>query len=131
MADPGDFDPWDVFDGGSRRAAKEHRCGDCRRTITKGETYWYGRGLIAGHWYTHRLCAHCNEAARWITLDSGAYGFGEILSELAETFWDIPSLPLGRIVAHMRRQWRGVTPADVRALVNVAHKIEEVARCPG
>lgn len=48
------------------KARKAHKCQECSRTITPGETYHQWKGL-ADDWFTHRMCAHC-----WATIEMGA-----------------------------------------------------------
>ncbi len=42
-----------------RRAAKDHRCEECRGTVPKGEQYHYLSGCFEGDFYTAKLCADC------------------------------------------------------------------------
>ena len=42
-----------------RKARREHTCGECGRTIKRGETYEHFRGLYDGCWDTHKTCLGC------------------------------------------------------------------------
>lgn len=44
---------------GTRRARKEHRCYECRRTIFPGETYHYWVDVTYGDLSETKACAHC------------------------------------------------------------------------
>ena len=61
-----DEEPTLLLDSGTRRARKEHRCGECRRTIGKGERYQFWV-TVAPDIETEKMCAHC-----WATIDVGA-----------------------------------------------------------
>lgn len=49
----------EVYRAEERTATKEHRCGECRRTIEKGERLTVETGLWDGAWYTHKTCVDC------------------------------------------------------------------------
>lgn len=56
----GNYDDVGVYlGGGSRRARKQHRCVECRRTIEPGETYEYWSWAMDGTVDTAKMCAHC------------------------------------------------------------------------
>ena len=43
----------------TRKAKKEHKCGECCRTIKPGEKYWYATGLFEGDWFEAKVCPDC------------------------------------------------------------------------
>lgn len=43
-----------------RKARKVHRCDDCYRDITVGETYNHSDYIWNGRWVTWNRCGHCN-----------------------------------------------------------------------
>lgn len=71
----GGDDEWDVFNSCERRAAKDHRCGECGRTIVKGERYAWAKGLFDGHWSTYRTCLQCEAAKQWLLAVCSGYFF--------------------------------------------------------
>jgi hypothetical protein len=54
-----DWDPATVYNAVTRKAAKDHKCDECRGTIRKGENYEYVTGLWDGQWSTFRTCPDC------------------------------------------------------------------------
>ncbi len=63
-----EYDDSTLLEHGHRRARKEHRCTECRRTIEPGERYefWTSVGGDADGIDTQKMCAHCG-----YTLDLG------------------------------------------------------------
>lgn len=51
-----------LLDSGTRKARKDHRCGECHRTIDPGETYrfWSWVGGDCDGFLTAKMCAHCD-----------------------------------------------------------------------
>jgi hypothetical protein len=45
----------------TRKAKKEHVCGECSGKIKPGEKYWYATGLCEGEWFDAKVCAACEE----------------------------------------------------------------------
>lgn len=124
-----DGEGWTLFREEKRRAVKDHRCYECDRTITKGERYSYSTGLFEGYWSTHRLCAHCDQASRWLGVACGGFLYGAVEMDLAEHVVGdedyLRSAPLTRLVRWMRAGWRDregtLRPVeDVRAVTDRA-----------
>lgn len=103
-----------------RKAAKPHRCTECRRIIQAGETYLYEYTKFDGETDSHRTCQHCQVARHWLSencggwlyggveedihdhAESGMYGFGVKLLAVGMSrkwtrkdgrMWPIPRLP--------------------------------------
>ena len=56
------------------KAAKEHKCCECRRAIKPGETYQRIEGCWDGDWITFKTCHPCAEKRQGIitlALDKG------------------------------------------------------------
>lgn len=53
----------DIYDHTQPKARKEYRCGECGRTIARGEQYHRAEGLYDGKWFTEIWCSRC-EAVR-------------------------------------------------------------------
>lgn len=104
------------------RAAKNHACFECRQAISKGDVHLHSKSLYDGHWSSARLCQRCEAAAKWLTRECGGYIFGEIEEELVEHWHEgYQSLPLGRLIVHMRRRWVGVDVEQIRQWVDDAN----------
>jgi hypothetical protein len=50
---------WQRFESGMKKAIKQHKCGECHRTIQPGEMYERAGGLSDGTWFHHKTCADC------------------------------------------------------------------------
>lgn len=45
---------------GWRKARKEHKCRECKRTVQPGERYRYWKGLVEREYFeTFKMCEHC------------------------------------------------------------------------
>lgn len=110
------------------RARKEHRCGDCGRTIKSGEKYLRSVGKWGYEINSHVTCAHCKAASRWLQTACGGYLFGGIGEELREHWHEEPglrSVMLARLVIGHRDHWhdgrdRVPDPDQVSASVPIA-----------
>lgn len=103
-----DADPWTLYESDERVARKEHRCGECWRTIRVGESHHWAHGLVTGQWTTHRTCAHCAAAAVWLERTCHGWIYGEVCEELVEHWREdevYRSAWLARAIAGMRRKW--------------------------
>lgn len=124
-------DDWDFYAGEvKRKARKEHKCGECRRTIARGESYTYAYGVMDKRSQTYHTCAHCKAAAEWLQVACGGWLFEGILEELQE-HWDeeyeLRSWTLARLIVGMRRKWKdGAMP--VPELEAVRASVPEQAR---
>lgn len=94
---------------GDRRAIKDHRCEDCGRVITKGETYTYCVYLAEGDFGTTKMCAQCNAAGRWLRVVCGGHFYPGVIEELRE-HWDeecdLRSHGLGKLVLYGENRWK-------------------------
>lgn len=98
-----------------RRAAKDHRCTECNRTIAKGERYLVSTWKYDGHLGRDRMCAHCNEVTRWLRAVCGGVVLAAVEEDLiehvgrGEEAWLVGELHVFRIAWWMGRdwQWRG------------------------
>jgi len=69
-----------VFEERIRTARKEHRCGECKRTIRKGERYHYASGCWEGSWDHHKTCKQCVAIAKEYLCD--CYTFGNLRNDI-------------------------------------------------
>lgn len=103
---------WRVFREATRRAAKDHKCGECGRIIAKGEEHRYATGLTYDwdSWESYRQCLHCVAASQWLLVACSGYMFNAIEEDLAEHVVGeesyLRSAPLTRLVRWMRADWR-------------------------
>jgi hypothetical protein len=66
----------DFYSETMRRARKEHRCCECRRTIRRGEMYEHVAGKTSGYdrpW-TSKTCAECREIRKALVCGSWMFG---------------------------------------------------------
>jgi hypothetical protein len=113
---------WDFHSDVERRAAKDHRCDECRRTIAKGERYHYSSGKWEGSITTNRACAHCRAASRWLEVVCSGWIYEAVEQDLREHVngdeSEVGSWSLARLCAWMAKDWRD-GKGDLRPLEDV------------
>jgi hypothetical protein len=87
-----------------RTARKDHRCGECARSISKGETYWYASGVHGRRGFSAKTCDHCHIASDWLTANCSGYMYGSQIEDIHEHAE--ANIPMLRIVVGARRQWK-------------------------
>lgn len=119
----GDDEDWAVYSEGARRARKAHKCVECRRVIEPGETYRIAEGLFDRTWYTHKTCAHCDAASRWLEAACGGWLYTLRQQDLGDHVVghekEIRSAPLTRLLRWMLADWRDRN-GDLRSVDSVA-----------
>jgi hypothetical protein len=87
---------WEFFEESVYRAAKVHRCCECRRVIRVGDRYQCCRGVFDGCFVVHKSCLRCvclREAIGCIEVRRGcAYHesvpcFGELWEAIVGMDW--------------------------------------------
>lgn len=105
-----DAGTWELSRTEWRKAAKEHRCGECRRTIAKGERYEYTTGLYDGHWDTEHTCEQCHQVTRWLVVACSGYLYQAVQEDLFEHITGeeayLRTAPLTRLGRWMASDWR-------------------------
>lgn len=105
-----DGESYQMADRQMRRARKEHRCTECNRTIAIGERHEVMKGLYDGHWDTHRVCAQCIEARRWLAEVCEGWLYTTIEEDLREHVDGheraLRTRPLTRLARWMHHDWR-------------------------
>lgn len=106
-----DSEPWDFFHEAERDAGKAHRCGECRRTIERGEGHTIAKGAIEGRWYTFRTCAHCVQVERWLRVVCDGFAYEAVEEDLGHHVRGqdegyVSSSHLVRLVRWMSADWR-------------------------
>lgn len=72
------------FDSGVRKARQTHVCGECRRTIVRGEKYHFYTGKWEGEVVTYKWCLHCQVGVDWLNANCSGWVFGRVLEDLQE-----------------------------------------------
>lgn len=68
-----------------RRAAKDHRCTECRETIAKGTRYEHTTGCWDGSWSTFKTCMSCVEIRDHFQCNGWLYG--QLWEDLETNFY--------------------------------------------
>jgi hypothetical protein len=96
------------------KARKEHKCGDCNKTIPKGEKYQRWAGKFDGEMFTEKRCAICVEIRDAFTCtesDQTGPPNGELWSDIAEYMFPhlttacFDKLQTPEAKAELRRRW--------------------------
>lgn len=129
MCMTGDDEYWDFYTEHTPRARQDHPCGECGRTIRKGERYHTQGGLNEGAFLWYKTCSHCDEASRWLSKVCDGWVFGrreeDFLEHVVGDETYVRSRPLVRLVRWMRADWTdrdgNLRPIEaVKALTNEA-----------
>lgn len=67
------------------KAAKEHRCEECREPIAKGARHEVTSGRWSGSFSTHRTCLSCVEIRNHF--QCGGWIIGQVWDDLEENFF--------------------------------------------
>ncbi len=60
----GEYESGEFYAETKPRAAKEHKCCECRAIIPKGEVHVYAKGKNDGMFWDYRVCSACDEIGR-------------------------------------------------------------------
>lgn len=98
----------EIFNDSDRKARKEYKCGECYRTIAKGETYHYEAGKIEGYLDTYRTCQHCMVARKWLLRECSGWVYEQVIEEIQEHAEEYPKIALGlrKIMIGAKRKWQ-------------------------
>lgn len=90
------------------KARKPHTCGECRRTISVGETYTKDTGLHEGYWSAFKTCGHCLIGRQWLVKNCGGFVYEQVADEVEEHAHEYPPIAPGLLRVHrgMSRQWK-------------------------
>jgi hypothetical protein len=127
-----DAGPWDFHDSQIFKAAKPHRCSECRRTIQPGEKYERVTGKIDGDFVTYKTCAHCIEARKWLEAECHGWlytGVAEDLYEHTGSSFREPAkeIELLRLVVGIQRDWQRFDGTGLMPLPKVETKERRAA----
>ena len=125
----GDDEYWHWYTEYHPKARKEHRCGECSRTIAKGERYWTQGGITDDQEFQwHKTCEHCAAASKWLEVvcDGWIFNarFADLYNHVAGDERYLRSRPLTRLVRWMRADWSDKN-GDLRSLDDVETLTDE------
>jgi len=95
----------DAYSVTRRIARKEHRCGECRRTILKGEPYDLHGMVYEGTASSHSVCTHCAVLTEWLVRECSGTVTGELIEDIEEHATEYERTDLGHLAAMARAQW--------------------------
>lgn len=77
-----------VLQTGYRKAIKDHKCKECGRKITKGESYLYEAYIFDGDFGHHKTCNHCLVVRDHILDVQGEFGYGCLYEDIDNSMYD-------------------------------------------
>lgn len=95
----------DVYSVYKPIARKEHKCGECRRTILAGEAYERHSMVYEGTASDHIICSHCAVLSAWIGIQCGGTVLGELIEDIEEHAHDYGRTDLRNLAIEARAQW--------------------------
>lgn len=111
-----DADPWTILSEGIRTARKQHRCGECYRTIQPGERHHWCDGVMDGEIRREKQCLHCHHAADWLYAICRGWLYGRVYEDLREHWDEYPSRSLARLTVGIKTRWHdGRDPVPIWA----------------
>lgn len=104
-----DDDFWEFYNEYTPKAKVPHICGECGRTIGKGERYRTQGGKNDGSFVWFKTCLHCDKASEWLVAVCGGWIFNRRLEDFLEHVTghekEVRSRPLVRLVRWMKAGW--------------------------
>lgn len=89
-----------------RRARVEHRCCECRRTISPGETYIADTVVCDGELSTYKTCAHCDVVRGWLMRECQGFAYQYVKEDIIEHAREGGyGRDVVRMAAGMRARW--------------------------
>jgi hypothetical protein len=95
----------DAYSVTRRVARKEHRCGECRRTILVGEPYDLHGMVYEGTASSHSVCTHCAVLTEWLVQECGGTVTGELIEDIEEHAQEYRRDDLKELALLARGQW--------------------------
>ena len=81
----GDGESAELHTSSTVKAAKDHKCCECREAIRKGTRYEMVRGMWDGSWSTYRTCLSCVEIRNHFSCNGWIYC--QLWDDLEENFF--------------------------------------------
>ena len=100
-----DGEPADVYNVVKPIARKEHRCGECGRTILRGEPYERHSMVYDGSASTHAVCEHCAVLTEWLVIECGGTITHEMISDIEEHAQEYRRSDLAELATAARGKW--------------------------
>lgn len=125
-------DPPDFWAERCLRAAKQHQCGECARTIEPGETYWRAASKYNDRIGTYKTCVHCRVGHDWMQENCGGWQYYALADEMDEHINEYPMLAYGllRIQIGLRRKWRRFDLAGLMPIEPIPRSIRSLVAEP-
>lgn len=95
----------DVYSVVSPVARKEHRCGECGRTILVGEPYERHSMVYDGSASSHAVCTHCAVLTEWLVVECGGAITHEMIEDIEEHAHDYGRTDLAELATAARGKW--------------------------
>jgi len=89
-----------------KKSRKDHVCGECGRTIERGESYLRAFSICDGDPFTNLFCTHCIIPMKWLIENCSTYIYTEVRSDIREHARDYKRTDLARMSVAMKRGWR-------------------------
>lgn len=101
-----DYDPPEFYHQEVRRAKKEHRCSECGRSISPGESYEHVRGKWDGYVDTFKTCPRCLALKAWVQarVPCLCWAHGNIIEDAIEGAREYAHEAPGLLFGAYRRQ---------------------------
>lgn len=107
---------YEELESGTVKARKAHRCGECRRVIAVGETYYRFKGVWEGEIVAERACLICQEIRTAFACNGFVYGqlwedmkdfgFGALNDSC---FLKLQTVEAKRYLRERWMKWKGLT----------------------
>jgi len=119
-----DCDPCDVYSAKVVKARKPHKCSECGRQISPGESYHYAFMVQEGHGDSFHTCQHCFVGAQWLITNCGGFVHYSVLEEIREHASEYPYLSdgLAALADGMTSQWKNMPVPAMPAPITVAEQ---------
>lgn len=110
-----DYGSPSAFNAVDRKARKQHQCGECLRTIEKGETYRYESGIWEYGPDSHKTCMDCISVRDTFFC---SFIFGRLWEDMHELVLDYD----GEL---SERKIKKLTPAAIEMVGDIINALED------
>jgi len=96
-----DYDPVTLLSQAKHCAQKLHKCSECLRAISPGQTYECHRYIFDGQFHIHKTCERCLAVREYVAahVPCFCWAYTEMLEAAEETIreyaWQAPGLFMG------------------------------------
>jgi len=107
-----------AFQSVTRKAAKQHKCCECGKTIEKGEQYQYSSGIWDGRPASYKQCANCYSVMCAVASSVYDSEEGASFGDLREWFYNFVSVGFtGKVWVKRMAKQIGVDPQKLSLLL--------------